>query len=198
MAISRDGSDHPAQLAAQIRALADRLAALEMAVGENAAPGSGGRPAASGTLGGPVAPSAPVDPPEGATLRYSGVGQFGPIHVQIFQRADLGTVLNADPGLITRVFAALAHPVRFAVLRALLGGPATSQHLRDVLDAGSVGQLYHHLKELLSAGLVFQPSRNIYAIPPGKVVAVCVAVMAATHLTWAGPPAGPPADHEGP
>lgn len=188
MTASSSGSDHPEQLEDQLRALTDRLAALERAVGENAAPGSGGGPAAS---------SAPVSPSGGATLRYSGVGQFGPLHVQIFQRGDLDTVLSADPGLITRVFAALASPVRFMLLRALLGGPATSQQLRDVLDAGSVGQLYHHLKELLSAGLVFQPSRNVYAIPPGKVVAVCVAVMAATHLTWASPPAGPSADHVG-
>jgi hypothetical protein len=185
MTASKDGSDYPAQLEDQVRALADRLAVLERAVGENATPGSGGNPSA---------PGAPGSPPEGASLRYSGVGQFGPLHMQIFQRGDLETVLSADPGLVARVFAALASPVRLVLLRALLGGPATSQQLRDVLDAGSVGQLYHHLKELLSAGLVFQPSRNVYAIPPGKVVAVCVAVLAVTHLTWAGPSAGPLAD----
>jgi DNA-binding transcriptional ArsR family regulator len=174
MTASKDGSNHPKQLEDQIRALNDRLAALERAVGENAALGSGG---------GPAAPSTPVNPPGGAMLRYSGVGQFGPLHVQIYQQEDLETVLSADPGLVTRAFAALASPVRLMLLRVLLAGPATSQQLRDVLDAGSVGQLYHHLKELLSAGLVIQPNRNVYAIPQGKVVAVCVAVMAATHLT---------------
>jgi DNA-binding HxlR family transcriptional regulator len=183
MTPSNDSSEHPEHLEDQIRALAQRLAAVEMAVGENATRISRG---------------APVSPPEGAVLRYSGVGQFGPLYVQISQRADLETVLSADPGLVARVFAALASPVRFMLLRTLLDGPASSQQLRDVLDAGSVGQLYHHLKELLSAGLVFQPSRNVYAIPQSKVIAVCVAVMAATHLTWAGPPAGQPADDEEP
>ncbi len=179
MTASEDSSSHPEHPEDQIRILADRLAALERAVGAPATAGPGGSPTALG---------APVSPSRGATLRYSGVGQFGPLYVQIFQGEDLETVLSADPGLVTRAFAALASPSRLTLLRALLDGPASSQQLRGVLDAASVGQLYHHLKELLSAGLVFQPRRNVYAIPPGKVVAVCVAVMAAAHLTGAGLP----------
>jgi DNA-binding HxlR family transcriptional regulator len=101
----------------------------------------------------------------------------------IRQQAMLSQVFSAEPEAVTRVFAALASPARIVLLRSLVDGPRTSQQLRAVLDAPSVGQLYHHLRELLAAGLVVQPSRSIYEIPPGKVIAVCVAVSAATHLT---------------
>jgi hypothetical protein len=66
-----------------------------------------------------------------------------------------------------------------------------------------VGQLYHHLKELLAVGMVVQPGRNLYAIPESKVVDLCVSVVAATHLASTShqaplPPPGPLADDEGP
>lgn len=196
------GNDDPQQapeLEDQIRALTDRLTALERTVSRNGMPA---RPA-TGAVADDSAPEAPVGEPGDAVLRYSGEGHFGSHRLRVFRRADLQSVLDVDPGLVTREFAALASPVRLALLRALLDGPLTSLQLREELDAGSVGQLYHHLKDLLAAGLVIQPARNRYAIHPTKVVAVCVLIMAATHLAETShqvpsPPPGPLADDEDP
>lgn len=46
----------------------------------------------------------------------------------------------------------------------------------------SPGQLYHHLKELLAAGLIVQQGRSGYAIAPRSVIALCMALMAALDL----------------
>jgi hypothetical protein len=191
---SKDDSGHTAHLEDEIRALADRLTALERTVGQSTASAPGAPP---------TVPDAPAGQSEVATFRYSGSGRIGPVHMRVNRRASLEAVLTADPGLVGREFAALASPVRFVLLRAMLDGPRTSQQLREVLDAGSVGQLYHHLKELLSAGMVIQPGRNLYAIPESKVVDVCLSVVAAIHLASTShqtppPPPGPLADDEEP
>lgn len=178
MAASSDDSSRITELERQMNEVTRRLASLERAA-PHTAPGQ--LPGGHGQD--PRLQAAGLDEPGGeATVVYSGAGQFGSHRVVISQRAPLSQVLAADPEAVTRVFAGLASPARFIVLRALVGGPRTSQQLREVLDDPSAGQLYHHLRELLAAGLVIQPSRSVYAIPPGKVVAVCVAISAATHL----------------
>ena len=189
---SSDEAGRIAELEQQMRQVARRLATLEQAAGHLVRVQRG-----TGAVPGGDAGHGQVEPPlpaagrgEGeagqgseATLGYWGAGKFGPRSVMIRQRAPLSQVMAAEPEAITPVFAALASPVRIILLRALIGGPRTSQQLREVLAGPSVGQLYHHLRELLVAGLVVQPSRSLYEIPPGKVVAVCVAVSAAAHLT---------------
>lgn len=192
MALDNDDPQHSPGLEEQVRALTDRLTALERTVSRKHVPAF--LAADAGTK-----PAAPVGEPGTAILRYSGEGQFGSHPLRVVRGADLQTVLGADPGLVAREFAALASPVRITLLRALLNGPLTSQQLHEELDAGSVGQLYHHLKDLLAAGLVVQPARNRYAIPPSKVVAVCVLMVAAVHLAETShqappPPPGPLAD----
>lgn len=132
---------------------------------------------------GELPPAPPAGEPGEAVVTYSGSGQFGPFRIRIARREQLATLLAAEPELITPVFAALSSPVRIALLRSLIDGPRTSQQLQEAVDTGSVGQLYHHLKELQSAGLVVQPRRSEYAIPQGKVVDVCVALATALHLS---------------
>jgi DNA-binding transcriptional ArsR family regulator len=123
-------------------------------------------------------------------LSYSGRGRFGPHFLGIQQRARLSDVLDADPDMAAKVFAALASPARIVLLRALLNGPRTSQQLRAELDDASVGQLYHHLRELLAAGLVTQPARSQYALPRGSQVALCIQITAASHLAAGTPRPG--------
>ena len=110
----------------------------------------------------------------------------------------MSDVLDADPDLVAKVFAALASPARITVLRALLGGPRTSQQLRAELDDASVGQLYHHLRELLAVGLITQPARSQYAIPRGSgPIALCIQIIAASRLVSNTPRLLPP-DEEPP
>lgn len=132
-------------------------------------------------------------PGEAGVVGYSGSGRFGPHTVKVMQSQDLATVLTADPETVAQVFGALASPVRIQLVRALLDGQKTSQELRGVLDDASAGQLYHHLRELLAAGLVVQPARSVYAIALSKVVATCVALVAALDLAATSHQAPPPA-----
>lgn len=194
MGTSSDDSGRIADLERQMQEVTRRLATLEHAASRfpMAMPGPGG-----------TAPEPDGEHGDEAMVGYSGSGQFGPHRIVIGQRMTLGEVLSAEPETVARVFAALASPARLAVLRALVGGPRTTQQLREVLDDPSVGQLYHHLRELLAAGLVIQPGRSVYAIPPGKVVAVCVAISAAAHLMstshqYPPPPPGPAEDEPPP
>lgn len=192
MGKSDDVQARIAGLEAQMTDIISRLAALERAASPHAvtAQGTGKAAEPAGERG------------DDAVVTYAGDGQFGPGKMAIRQRKTLREVLSVSPESIAPVFGGLASPARIALLYALIDGPRTSQELREVLDAGSVGQLYHHLRELLAAGLVVQPARSVYQIPPNKIVAVCVAVSAAEQLMsashQASPPAGLPEDREPP
>jgi hypothetical protein len=193
MSPDTDDPSPSAELADQVRDLLDRVAALER---QRAVPAPATGPGAE-----LIAPGVPDGDGQAATVRYAAQGQIGPYRMGVFRRAELDTVLGADPAVVARELAALASPVRLEIVRALLDGPRTSQQLREALDASSAGHLYHHLKELLMAGVVVQPARNSYAIPAGKLAAVCVITMAAADLAEINhqlppPPPGPLSDDE--
>lgn len=80
------------------------------------------------------------------------------------------------------VLAALGHPVRLEIIRRLLAGARTSQELQEIADLRTTGGLYHHLRDLLSSGLIVSPRRNNYAIPTAKVVPCLIILAAASEL----------------
>lgn len=139
---------------------------------------------------GPAAPTeAPVERPDTkkersvqGTLALTGVLRTGERRVMMKQEEDLSAVAEVEPASVSRVFAALGSPFRILLLRALLHGPRTSQELQAELDVGPAGQLYHHLKELLAAGLIVQQKRSVYAIRDQKALLVCIAVVVAMRL----------------
>jgi DNA-binding transcriptional ArsR family regulator len=116
------------------------------------------------------------------TLALTGVLHAGGRRVMLKQEEDLSAVAEVEPSSVSRVFAALGSPFRILLLRALLGGPRTAQELQAELDVGPAGQLYHHLKELLAAGLIVQLKRSVYAIRDQKALLVCIAVVVAMRL----------------
>ena len=182
-------ADRLARVEAKLDEQAGRLSALD---GGSASATGAGQPQLGrivGTL--PEVDDGPAD--EAGAVAYSGSGKFGPYKVKMRQRQNLAAVLAADPEQVAQVFGALASPVRIQLVRALLGGQKTSQELRGVVDDASAGQLYHHLRELMAAGLVVQPARSVYAIPFSKVVATCVAAVATLDLTTTSHQAPPPA-----
>lgn len=86
------------------------------------------------------------------------------------------TVLRADwPALAPRL-AALAHPVRLAILRAALAGTGEASALQQAAGAATAGQFYHHLRELTAAGWLVAERRGVYALPPGRAGALLAAV----------------------
>ena len=66
------------------------------------------------------------------------------------------------------------------------GGPATTAQLTAQLDQPSTGQLFHHLKELLTAGLVHQPVRGTYAVRRQDVIPLLIALAAAAEVAASG------------
>jgi len=116
------------------------------------------------------------------TLAYTAFLRSGQQRFKIQAREDLSKLVEIEPDSVARAFAALGSPFRILLLRALLQGPRTSQELQAELNVGPVGQLYHHLKELLAAGLIVQRKRSVYAIREEKLLPICVVVVAALRL----------------
>lgn len=73
--------------------------------------------------------------------------------------------------------AALAHPVRGAILRHLLATPASVTELVESELVSSTGTAYHHLKELQAAGWV-RKQGGVFEIPPARVIPLMAIVIA--------------------
>jgi hypothetical protein len=207
--MSEGEADRMERLERQLTDLGERLAALERVPADAPAdPPRPGMPAPPSRPGMPTAPprfkSAGAEGPGSAgaddesEFAYSGRAHFGGQMLYIQQQGRLAEVMNANPERVAKVFAALASPARIVLVRALLDGPRTSQELRQELDDPSVGQLYHHLKELLAAGLVVQPGRSVYALPRGSQISLCLQIMVAASMLPTGLATQPPEpDEEG-
>jgi len=99
-------------------------------------------------------------------------------HVNVPQHGTLGWQITLPTSSVTGqrwtdaapVLAALGHPVRLELLRAVLNGLGTTQELSTVTTVGTTGQLYHHLRELQAAGWVMTPTRGQYRVPAERVV----------------------------
>jgi DNA-binding transcriptional ArsR family regulator len=83
--------------------------------------------------------------------------------------------LHADPAPLSSSLAALGNPLRIQIVQMLLRRPASTVELTDALDAPSSGQLFHHLEELLAAGLIHQPQRGLYGTRPQHGVPLLIA-----------------------
>ncbi|MGI8855774.1 MAG: hypothetical protein ACR2JW_08485 [Thermomicrobiales bacterium] len=84
-----------------------------------------------------------------------------------------------------RVLAALASMPRLALYRAVLDHPATSGELMKAAGLNTTGQLYHHLRELMGAGLMMQEGRDRYALVPERLPAARTILGAALGVAQA-------------
>ncbi|GAA5057295.1 ArsR/SmtB family transcription factor [Nocardia callitridis] len=145
-------------IAAELAALEVRVAALEGSA--RAEPGERGFVEYSGSVdfGGPV----------DWTIRYSAVAV-----------RDLPAQDRVD------VLAALGHPVRRALVEALLDGPRAGSELAQAVGLTSQGQLYHHMRALTSAKVIEQHGRGAYHIPAPKLVPILIIMTAAADIAEA-------------
>ena len=75
---------------------------------------------------------------------------------------------------------ALSSPQKVGLLRALLGHPSESAAALGAAAKLSTGSLYHHLRDLMHAGLIAQEGRNRYQITPrGQRVLLLLLALAA-------------------
>ncbi|MGN9840615.1 ArsR/SmtB family transcription factor [Nonomuraea sp. H19] len=91
-------------------------------------------------------------------------------------------MLQQPTGPLAAVLAAAGHPARFEILQLLVVGPKPVADLQAELALASPGQLYHHLKTLASAGLVEQPERGVYRVPPHVIFPVLALAAAAIDV----------------
>lgn len=87
-----------------------------------------------------------------------------------------------EPGLsvVAARLAALGHPARLAILAAVLRGHDRTSDLADLLDLGTTGQVYHHVKALTAAGWLRTVARGRVAVPAERVVPLLVAMGASS------------------
>jgi DNA-binding transcriptional ArsR family regulator len=166
-------SDEQADLGVALADLRHRVEALERAGAPGGSPGPGR-----------------VDwrDLEDGTVLYAGKGTGPDGRIELAAVRQWSEVVAAPAGRVAGLMAALANPARVRIVQSLLAGPADRSALSTGLDDPSVGQLSHHLKELLAAGVVHQPRRGVYAIAPARVVPLLALLSIALDL--AADPAG--------
>jgi len=117
------------------------------------------------------------------SVAYAGAVSFGKLAYDWDVERPVPELLDLDEDSLARTLSALASPPRLRLISALLPGPRSTQQLQEVLGHVSTGQFYHHLKELLSARLVTQKERSLYAIEAHRIVPLLVVLAAAQDLT---------------
>ena len=116
-------------------------------------------------------------------VAYAGVVRFGTMEYDLDVERPVPGLMAAEEEPLTRTLAALASPPRLRLIRALLRGPRSTQELQEALGNVSTGQFYHHLKELLSARIVVQKGRSLYAIGAQHIVPLLAMLAVAQDLT---------------
>jgi DNA-binding transcriptional ArsR family regulator len=177
-----DPQDRLHALEEQMAAFQTRLTALEDLVSSQRQEGAASAfPLAEATSDHELHP--PQTGTVQGTLRYAGSIQIGERPFRFQQTLTVASIFEAEPSLMASIFAALSSPHRVIILRTLCERACTAQQLQEVLGMGSSGQLYHHLKELMAAGLIAQRERSsAYTIDPAKVIPICAALMVAFSL----------------
>jgi hypothetical protein len=76
------------------------------------------------------------------------------------------------------MLAALGHPVRLALLRAVLHGNHSTTDLQANPEFAAAGKLYHHLRELQATNWLVLEGRGRYVIPAQRIVPLLVILRA--------------------
>jgi hypothetical protein len=171
----------------RVARLEERVARLEAAAGEAA----GGPPA--------LAARAPAEAPgtdadafwalrglqarvgePGAVVFAGSVDLPGGARVEWQEGRLASQLLDDDWSQSAAGLTALAHPVRLLLLREILLGAETVAALGELPSLGTSGQLYHHLRQLVSAGWLRSSARGQYHVPAERVVPL-LAILAATR-----------------
>lgn len=74
---------------------------------------------------------------------------------------------------------ALSHPVRLVILQLVLTGTRSVSDLQQNESLGTSGQVYHHVRQLVSAGWLRSSSRGRYAVPPDRTIPLLAILSAA-------------------
>jgi hypothetical protein len=169
----------------RVARLEERVARLEAAAGAPAltagAPAPGPEtpdPAEAGDFWALRGLQARVGAP-GAVVFAGTVHLPGGSRVEWQEARPAGELLADDWSQAAAGLTALAHPVRLLLLREVLLGTGTVAALSELPSLGTSGQLYHHLRQLVSAGWLRSSARGQYAVPAERVVPLLTVLAAA-------------------
>lgn len=118
-------------------------------------------------------------PPGGAVLFTGDVTLDTGEHWSWQEARSAESVLHSDWGTASAGLSALHHPVRLALLHAVIQGTATAAELSALDGLGTTGQVYHHLRALVAAGWLTSDRRGQYSVPGQRVVPLMVIISAA-------------------
>lgn len=117
---------------------------------------------------------------EGSAVLYTGsVSLGGSPRYEWQQGMEVDALLERDWDGFAAPLRALGHPIRLRILRDALEGRRSATELADAGEGGTTGQLYHHLRQLVSAGWLRSSGRGRYEVPPARVVPLLVVLAAA-------------------
>lgn len=118
--------------------------------------------------------------PEPGAVLFTGAVSLPTAERWEWQRCHgLGELLETDWSQASETVAALGHPVRLAILREVLGGARTVGELAEHPALATSGQLYHHLRPLLTTGWLRAAARGRYEVPGERVVPLLTMIAAA-------------------
>ncbi len=104
------------------------------------------------------------------------------------ERRTTDELFSQDDERVARLLSALGHRQRAAIIRELLGGPASATELVERLGMGTTGQVYHHLNALLAADLVTQIERGRYRLRGRRIPALMLLMAGVRDLLHDAPP----------
>ena len=97
----------------------------------------------------------------------------GPVEWQMGY--DSAGLLEEDWKARAAAMAALGHPSRLQILQLVARGTChTAAELSQAEGLGTSGQIYHHLRQLASAGWLTSTTKGRYQVPPERVVPLLV------------------------
>lgn len=119
-----------------------------------------------------------ADYPAGAVL-YAGHVQLPTGERWLWQEGSLTQfLLSADWEGAAPALAALGHPLRLAILQAVLHGKRTTAELQAEPTLAVGGKLYHHLRDLQAGGWLLLQGRGQYTVPAEKVIPLLIILRA--------------------
>jgi ArsR family transcriptional regulator len=116
------------------------------------------------------------------TISYRGTVRVGADALDREISHPVATLMALEGTALAGILNVIASPTRLAILRALLSGPREARQLRDAVGPAHAGQVEHDLYELLTAGLVSQPTPAHFEVAPGRVIPLLTTLAAAHDL----------------
>ena len=95
------------------------------------------------------------------------------------QSASVATLFEREWRDAADAISAVGHPVRLAILHAVLSGSRSTAELAHLPELGTTGQLHHHLRLMLAAGWLQNAGRGRYEVPAPRVVPLLTVLAAA-------------------